>query len=336
MGARNGLPDFVYDATVVSDREKDQAKEMIKILKEKILIVSDRNNIGSPNVFIPFREAIEKSLPTEKASDMTTAQRLYNSMTLLPVINIDKRPRLITRSEGDPILKTCPFAVFEDLKESSYLMEYSNGVRPYILEWYNEVFLVEFNDKRERNIGNNGENLMGVSTRELVDSTFRIRGQKYSTKKLLENYLVPLINAGYIDKIENRNDKRSFLFYPVLNVKQKKLFDVGESTNFSLRKDIHTVNSTIFSDKSYLISKIQEVIEYSKERHKLTRLEDSEGQEVTVEELVNRYYRDPEEYFEVDGGNTAPDDTNDRRMTATTALAISRTSVELAKSLNPR
>ncbi len=57
MGAKNGLPDFVYDATVVSQSEKNQAREIIKQLKEKILFVSERNNFASPNVFIPFRHS---------------------------------------------------------------------------------------------------------------------------------------------------------------------------------------------------------------------------------------------------------------------------------------
>ena len=157
IGAKNGLPDFVYDATVVSESEKNQAREMIRELKEKILHVSERNNFASPNVFIPFRELIEKSLPTDKASDMTAAQRLYNYMTLLPVVNIDKRHRLVTRSEGDPIMKICPFATFDDLQESICLMEYSNGVRP---EWFNEVFLIEFNDKQD----SNDENGPGLTT----------------------------------------------------------------------------------------------------------------------------------------------------------------------------
>jgi hypothetical protein len=231
MGAKNGLPDFLYDATVVSENEKNQAREMIKELKEKILHVSERNNFASPNVFIPFREAIEKkSLPTDQASDMTTAQRLYNYMALLPVVNIDKRPRLVTRSECDPIMKICPFATFEDLQESVYLMEYSNGVRPYVLEWFNEVFLVEFNDKRDSNSNDQADGI-GLTTKELVDATFR-KGRKFSTQQIYENYIVPLINAGYIDKIENRKDKRSYLFYPVLNTKQKKLFDLTQTNNF--------------------------------------------------------------------------------------------------------
>jgi hypothetical protein len=41
-------------------------------------------------------------------------------------------------------------------------------------------------------------------------------------------------------------------------------------------------------------------LRYSNGRHKLTRLEDSEGKEITIEELVDRYYKDPDRYFEVD------------------------------------
>jgi hypothetical protein len=100
-------------------------------------------------------------------------------------------------------------------------MEYSNGVRPYILEWHNEVFLIAFNDKRDNE--NNDENGIGIgiATKDLVDATFRIKKRKFSTQQIYENYIVPLINAGYVDKIENKKDRRSYLFYPVLNAKQK-------------------------------------------------------------------------------------------------------------------
>jgi hypothetical protein len=134
IGARYGLPEFVYDATIVSESQKNQAKEMVKELKEKILLISERNNPNSQNVFIPFYESLDKSFPAGEASDITAATRLYTNMTLLPLVNIDKRPRLVTRSDGNPILRTCPFATFDDLQESIYLMEYSNGVRPYVLE----------------------------------------------------------------------------------------------------------------------------------------------------------------------------------------------------------
>jgi transposase len=111
--------------------------------------------------------------------------------------------------------------------------------------------------------------------------------------QLYENYIVPLVNAGYIDKVENKKDRRSYLFYPVLNVKQKKLFDVTESNNFSQRKIVSIVDSTIFLDRNYLISKIQGVLKYSYDIHKITKLENHEGKEITTEELVDQYYKDP-------------------------------------------
>src|SRR5687768_10657555 len=80
---------------------------------------------------------------------MTTATRFGGFLSLLSFINIDKRPRIVIRKEGDPILYTIPFALFEDLKEAMFLMEYASGVRPYQLEWYNDIFLKLYNDKKE-------------------------------------------------------------------------------------------------------------------------------------------------------------------------------------------
>jgi hypothetical protein len=105
MGAKYGLPEFVYEETIVSESQKNQAKEMIKELKEKILLISERNNPNSPNIFIPFHESLDEPLPAGEASDVTAATRLYNYLTLLPLVNIDKRPRLVTRSEGSPVIR---------------------------------------------------------------------------------------------------------------------------------------------------------------------------------------------------------------------------------------
>jgi hypothetical protein len=303
MGAKSALPDFVYSATIVSESEKEQAREIIKGLKDKILSITERNTPNSPNVFIPYYTSIEKSLPSNKASDMTTAQRFYNYLALLPFINIDKRPRIITRNPGDPIMKTCPFATFDDLRESIYLMEYSNGIRPYILEWFNEVFLVAFNEKTTPNTklndGNISEEIIALATAELVEATEQIRGNKFSVKQMYENYLVPLINAGYIDRVNSKIDHRSYIYFPVLNAKQRKLFGYDETNNLSQNKLVFIADSILFPNRSYLISKIHEVLRYSSDRGIVIKLEDHEGNEITVQELVDRYYKDPEKYFEV-------------------------------------
>ncbi len=165
-------------------------------------------------------------------------------------------------------------------------MEYSNGVRPYVLEWYNEVFLNRFNEINNAALDNDGST--GLTSRQLADATFQTKRRRLSSKQILENYIEPLINAGYLDKVENKEDRRSYLFYPVLNIKQKKLFDGTQSNNLSQRNTIGIVDSTIFPDGNYLISKIQEVLRYSSEIHKITKLENHEDKEITAEELVDQ------------------------------------------------
>jgi hypothetical protein len=357
IGAKNGLPDFVYDARVVSEKEKNQAKEMIKELKQKILYVSERNNVGSPNVFIPFRESIEKSLPSDKASDMTTALRLYNYMTLLPPVNIDKRPRLVTRSEGDPIPKTCPFATFEDLQESIYLIEYSDGVRPYVLQWYYDVFLELYKTKTEPASKQNSkgeiitEKRIALTTDQLIEKTKEVYNRTYTSKQIVETYLNPLVNQNYIDKTESDLDRRANIYYPAAftstteqqSPKYIKLFENHKTNNSLQQLKVNIIDSTLYPDNEYIISKIHVVLEYSSNIHKITKLENHEGKEITVEELVDQYYKDPGKYFEVitdnnnnvddNNSNAAPPSTNHSgETTSTTAIDISRNAIELARS----
>ena len=127
-----GLPDFVYQAKVVSDIEKEKTRVIIKEIKQRIV---DACNLdpGKNNVIIPFSDILTKALPKEKAFDMTFANRFFGYLSLLPIINIGNRPRLYRKIDEYPFHETIPFALFEDLKETMFLMQYANGVRPYVL-----------------------------------------------------------------------------------------------------------------------------------------------------------------------------------------------------------
>jgi len=63
------------------------------------------------------------------------------------------------------------------------------------------------------------------------------------------------------------------------------------------------------------------LLEYSSEIHKITKLENHEGKEITAEELVDQYYADPDEYFEVRCHSAVG---------KSTTTAILNTSIELA------
>jgi hypothetical protein len=314
IGEKFGLPDFAYQQKIVSDSEKEMVREIIRGIKDKIFDVCHAVEPGKNNVIIPFYEVITNSmlLPKEKASDMTTANRLFGFLTLLPVINVDNRPKIVLRRGGDPIIQTIPFALFEDMSEALSLMEYSDGVRPYVLEWYYNVFLEAFDSKKEPDskVSSRGETIterrIALTTEQLVDATFEKQKKKYSSKQLLESFVNPLINQGYIDKAESELDKRANIYYPVLvNTKNRKLFENGQSNNFLQQNKLGIKNSTLYPTKQYLISKIQAVLRYSAEHgdFSFVKIKDHEGHEITVEELVDRYYKDPDRYFEFNGNN---------------------------------
>jgi hypothetical protein len=112
---------------------------------------------------------------------MTTANRFGAFLCLLPLINIDKRPKIVTRVAGNLMEQVIPLALFEDLRESMFMMEYADGVRPYVLEWYYDVFLKAFKEKHEPEskiiVNSKGgevevtERIIALITEELVKKT---------------------------------------------------------------------------------------------------------------------------------------------------------------------
>lgn len=102
-------------------------------------------------------------------------------------------------------VQTIPLATFEDLKEAMSLIEHNNGVRPYILKWYHEVFYPAYNskngpDSRETKYGTLFENRTAVTTRNLIEKTAELQNMRLGNKQILETYLNPLLNLNIISR----------------------------------------------------------------------------------------------------------------------------------------
>jgi hypothetical protein len=75
--------------------------------------------------------------------------------------------------------------LFESLSKVLLLMDYSaDGIRPYLLEWYDNVFLETFSAKREPSskVNSRGEmiieNMIGLTSEELTKATFEKQNKK--------------------------------------------------------------------------------------------------------------------------------------------------------------
>jgi hypothetical protein len=298
------VPDLIYQNDIVSEEEKNTAREIVKGLKEKIFEICNNVKPGKNNIIIPYSELISESLPKENAHDMTRANRLFGFLSFLPIVYFDKRPRLMVIKKGDITIQTIPIATFEDLQKALSLMEYSDGVRPYILEWYYEVLINAFYEKTEPDlkVNSKGEELkeerIALTSHDIIKKHKQIHNEDLTTKQLLENYLYPLLNQGYIDKTESLIDKRAKIYYLVITTKiYINLFDNEKTNNFSHKKEKIVVNSTVFPTQAYIISRIESIVKYYSENEFIIKIKNHKDEEITIEKLVEQYYNNSSDYF---------------------------------------
>lgn len=300
-GKRHALPGLLYEQQVVSDKEKEYARQCISYLKDQILSISNSYQVKQAMSYNPFYTAVACSLQVEarKATMMSTADRILGWIELLPVIRYEKRPRVRVGN------KLYPIALFEDLAEAMKLMEYSNGLRPYVIEWYNEVFLLTYlakNDVDRKKMSNGEEreeDRIAVTSRELAEATKQLKQKSCTVKQIYETFLAPLHNEGYIDYEKSQIDNRQYIYYPVLGTKVYKLFGNDKSTNFSYRYRIPVSNPFIFPSKMILGFQFLSDLRNSSARPDLSDISfDHQGNSASLGKILS-YYTRADEYFEL-------------------------------------
>ena len=185
-------------------------------------------------------------------------------------------------------------------------MEYSDGVRPYILEWYYNIFLKAFEDKGDKvdsKTNSKGETLeetrLALTSQDIIKKHFQIHNETLTTKRLLESYLYPLLNQSYIDKNESVIDRRSNIYFPIIITKKYiNLFENDKSNNLLQQKQKIVVKSTIFPSKEHIISKIEPIIKYYSENGYFINIKNHLDEEISLGELVEQYFGNVHEYFE--------------------------------------
>lgn len=307
---KNSVPDIIYQHDIVSEQQKDVARDIINQLREQTLAISNNVKPSINNTIIPYEEIIRQSLPREKPEDMTRANRLHTYLGFLPTVHFNKRPRLeiSTSSEDDDILSKVivPIATFEDFRKTVSLMEYSDGVRPNVLEWYYDVLLDAYNaktvvDSKTDSKGNlKEETRLAVTSNELIEKHKEKNGETLTSKNLLRWYLYPLLNHGYIDSISSVIDARANIYFPVIETKKyKNLFLSSNGNNFSQEKSKIVVNSSIFPNQVFMLSVFESILNNYSQIGLYVKIKNNLDEEITLEELVAQYFGDSNKYFEI-------------------------------------
>ena len=141
--------------------------------------------------------------------------------------------------------------------------------------------------------------MIAVTTEQLAQKTKEVYQRIITNKKVLDAYLEPLLNEGYIDKTGSDIDHRFNIYYPLVPTKTFDYSSNSQSNNILHITKILVEDSTLFPDKQHIISKIEEVLRYSIQKGLRTVIKTHDWKDITPEELVDSYYSNPADYFDL-------------------------------------
>lgn len=288
-----------YDKLVVSRSDIARTKQIVKITIAKLKQQKQFLEPKESGVKVPFALALEDSLPVEEGEvwKMTVGERFMKYLSMVTKLNMDCRPRLVHKETG----AFYPFSIFEDLKETMILMERGGSkVRPYLQQWFNDVFvkcIVKLSGKpkeyqNDLGIVYNKEEVVGLTAEDLSEDT----GE--DPNHIRKKYLDPLVNLGLVQKTPSVKDGRTNIY---------SLPDDGHNNNTSSNNNKDRIlvrNPTLYPKKNVIVESLRTVIEYDAEHPSIFEKKsdyeilDENGECMSPEELADRYFANPELYFE--------------------------------------
>ena len=195
-----------------------------------------------------------------------------------------------------------------------------SNIRPYIMEWYNQVFLPAFRAEggqvKLKNIESGDriitlkENYPAVTSKQLRDKTLEILNISISSDELRQKYTDPLVNQGLLEKAKSEIRKSENIFFPV-DERGENIFSLFNNEVLKLtvnHPNLHPSKDLIISAFSRHIEN-QAQIKYrdndggfleKKSLLDIYRLEDDDGTEITPEQLADKYFSNPDSCFSKD------------------------------------
>lgn len=321
-GKKHGMSHMLYEEEVISKNHKDIARGMILLLKEELLGMAYKSEMGSRDCIIPFYEGISNGIPFDDAKKMTLTDRLFDFCQMITYMNVNRRPRLVTKDPRvDPEEQEeirIPISTFEDVRAAFDLTEFQM-IQPHKYRWYVEVLIRAWNAKGEDpDSKTDSKNEMKRESRKTLSLTEIIEADKIFTnskkaktgKAITKEYIEPLQFNGYIEQVDSQIDKRMKKFYPIL-IDQSETGGFGEAKDETgkTRRMFVVIDDKKYPTKDVLIKAINAEIKVRVDKNLDVKINDykavfddlkpfGNGDELTLDQLVEKYHSDPTETFQ--------------------------------------
>lgn len=294
-----------YENLVISSDDKNRAKDIVTDLVDKLIDHSKYLGFKESGIIIPFIRTLANILPSDDVFMMTVGDRFARYLAIVTKSRMDSRARFVRKDTG----AFYPISTFADLKETFELMESAGGnVRSYLAIFYNTV-LVPFCDVMEKpgeDRTDDGtliakQSRKGRTVPELIEQTKLMLGFTPSRTEMHNKYLTPMINLGLINW-ERSVKKGSENIYFAADEEAKRVFTLFLDCDMDdlklIVKDQRYYPSKNVIENDYGLNSILMVQQgVEKNIFDIYRLEDHEGKEITISELIDNYLSDPKTCF---------------------------------------
>lgn len=308
MGKRYGCLPEEYDQLVVSRKDKEKVKRIVKTIVEKLKNHSSCLKPKESGVRILFEQAIASAIPHNDVWGMTVMDRTMRYLSIITKVNMDSRPRLVNIRNGT----FYPISTFKDLEATLSLMERGgSNIRPYIAEWFNTVFLPAFkslNGELRKVTTPYGEalrmeNHVGLSTEELAQKTKELYGQTPGARQIREKYLYPLINQGIVNYARSEINGKENIYFPVEGEEDQgnifSLFDSAQDFRLKINDPIVYPSKNVL-EKEFRTLVRREGKDQVENKTKFCsdyKILDVDESELSVDQLLDRYIDNAESCF---------------------------------------
>ncbi len=260
LGKKHGLGPF-YEEEVSSKEELQSAKESVTKLIENM------NKYGKSEhpVIDPFSKKISDIFPTDNGTRQREFDRLTQIVTINTLCNAHIRPKIVVKGIEYPIV------YLQDIHKAVRLMQSSLGIPSHKIQFFNEYAKPAI---QENGNGVHVETIVkGLIASEITDFYIKHKqGIKTDRKKILETYLKPLVNYGFLESQQDPRDKTRSIFWI--------------SSSYE-NKDAETESTLIdvsMLDKACVESYLDKILRRRLDENKV-KVIDIDGSPLTLEEL---------------------------------------------------
>jgi hypothetical protein len=253
LSQKQGLPKPIYDSEVVSETEKLRAMDKLDLLIENVTQYGSDTN----SVFNPFAAELAKNFPSESGSRSRQFERLCQYITLITLCYSSNRPKIKIKEKYYPVV------VKSDIVKTINMMKESTTIPISKIQFFNDVIrqlLISIQDKDDYKVELVNGSKHVITASELADyvkSTSKKSNQ--DRKKILENYLEPLSEHGYLEMAQDPRNRTRNIYWLVKQYENKNaglesmLIDISILSNSGVEVYIEKYIKCRFDSKELTI-----------------------------------------------------------------------------------